>query len=135
MMRRSERQSLAVLRLQASLVRRSLMAGARLLTIGLAFSTFAAGEEPSFVRDVQPLLRKYCGGCHNEADKEGDFSVASFASLIKGTPDGVVIEPSSVEKSRLFAMLGGTAEPRMPPEDEAQPTVAEIDRLKAWVAA
>ena len=95
----------------------------------------AVAAEPSFIRDVQPILRKYCGGCHNEADKEGDFSVASFATLLKGTPDGAVIAPGDVAASRILKLIRGDDEPRMPPEDEAQPTEAEIAKLETWIAA
>lgn len=98
-------------------------------------TALAAAAEPSFIRDVQPLLRKYCGGCHNEAEKEGDFSVASFDTLLKGTPDGAVIKSGDIAASRLLKMIRGTDEPQMPPEDEAQPTKAELAKLEAWIAA
>lgn len=106
-----------------------------MLTMWLATANFSLAAEPSFVRDVQPLLRKYCGGCHNEADKEGDFSVASFDALLKGTPDGAVIEVGKASSSRLLKLLEGTEEPKMPPEEEAQPTAAEIAILEKWIAA
>lgn len=105
------------------------------LACGIALAGPASADEPSFTRDVQPLLRKYCGGCHNEADKEGDFSVASHASLMKGTPDAAVIEAGKVSSSRLLKLLRGSDEPRMPPEEEAQPTAAEIAKLESWIAA
>ncbi len=91
--------------------------------------------EPSYIRDVQPLLRKYCGGCHNEADKEGDFSVASFDALLKGTPDGQVIKPGDASASRLLRLIRGTDEPKMPPEEEAQPAAKEVQVIEAWIAA
>lgn len=94
-----------------------------------------AESEPSFIRDVQPLLRKYCGGCHNEADKEGDFSVASFDALLKGTPEGAVIKAGDLRASRIVKLLHGNDEPRMPPEEEAQPTPAEIALLEKWISA
>ena len=99
----------------------------------LGVSTQAA--EPGFIRDVQPLLRKYCGGCHNEADKEGDFSVASFDALIKGTPDGQVVKAGDASASRLLRLIRGQDEPKMPPEEEAQPTDKELRIIEAWIAA
>ncbi|MCC6510785.1 MAG: hypothetical protein IT423_16895, partial [Pirellulaceae bacterium] len=93
------------------------------------------GLEPSYVRDIQPLLRKYCGGCHNEADKEGDFSVATFQSLMKGTPDGQVVASGDASKSKLLMLIKAVQQPKMPPEDEAQPTAAEIAIIEQWIAA
>lgn len=91
--------------------------------------------DPSYIRDVQPLLRKYCGGCHNEADKEGDFSVATFDALIKGTPDNKVVQPGDAKSSRILRLIHGTDEPKMPPEDEAQLTPQEVQTIEAWIAA
>jgi hypothetical protein len=36
---------------------------------------------PSYEQDVVPILRTYCSGCHNDADKEGELSVERFATL------------------------------------------------------
>ncbi len=94
----------------------------------------AQAAEPGFVRDVQPLLRKYCGGCHNEADKEGDFSVASFDALMKGTPDGAVIKPGDLD-SHALQLMRGKSEPKMPPEGEAQPSAKELAIIESWIAA
>lgn len=110
-----------------------VMSVAALWLVSLPAATRAA--EPSYVRDVQPLMRKYCGGCHNEVDQSGDFSVASFEKLLKGTPDGAVVTPGNAADSRLLQLIKGTDEPRMPPEEEAQPTEAEIAKIEAWIAA
>ncbi len=101
------------------------------LWLGLAVQA----ADPSYVREVQPLMRKYCGGCHNEADKEGDFSVSNFEALSKGTPDGPVLKAGDVAASRLLRLIRGQDEPKMPPEEEAQPTAKEIQTIEAWIAA
>ncbi|MFO1064494.1 MAG: c-type cytochrome domain-containing protein [Pirellulales bacterium] len=90
---------------------------------------------PSYVRQVQPLLRKYCGGCHNSAEKAADLSVVGHAALMSGSPKGAIIIAGDVVHSRLLQVIDGRAEPKMPPEDEAQPTAAEIAVLKNWIAA
>jgi len=109
----------------------------RIFSLVVICSSLSAvwAEGPSYVREVQPLLRKYCGGCHNEADREGDFSVASHGALLKGTPDGPVIQAGNVAGSRLLHLISGKAEPRMPPEDEAQPTAQQLALLEKWIAA
>ncbi len=93
------------------------------------------GADPSYIREVQPLLRKYCGGCHNEADKEGDFSVASYEALLKGTPDKKVVVPGKSAASLIIQLIDHSAEPQMPPEDEAQPSAKELALLKTWIDA
>ena len=37
--------------------------------------------------------------------------------------------------SRMIRVMTGQAEPAMPPEDERQPTAAEVAVLKAWIDA
>ncbi|MGN6545659.1 MAG: WD40 repeat domain-containing protein [Aureliella sp.] len=120
-------------------LRSALWLGAMLMSAAafwLASSpTTACAAEPSYVRDVQPLMRKYCGGCHNEADQSADFSVTSYENLLKGTPDAKVIVAGDAASSRLLQLMKGEDEPRMPPEKEAQPTAAEIAKIEAWIAA
>lgn len=100
-----------------------------------AVATFA--EPPDYVRDVQPLLTKYCAGCHNATDAafNGELALHDFDSLMKGGMNGAAIAPGDVGKSRLIALMERTAEPAMPPEGEPAPTADEIAILKTWIAA
>ena len=103
--------------------------------IGLFFVYAADGAPPDFTQHVAPLLTKYCTGCHNDADREGKLSLESYASLLKGGEKGSVITPGQADLSRLVRVLTGQAKPAMPPEGEEAPKPAEIEVLKAWVAA
>ncbi len=79
------------------------------------------------------VLKKYCIGCHNDQDREGKLSIASLSALRAGTPDGPVIVAGNAEKSKLIQVLSGKATPAMPPEDEPQPSLAELAVLKSWI--
>ncbi len=108
--------------------------------IVLAFTTLVvhaavAADAPDFAKEVAPLLTKYCGGCHNDTDREGKLSLASYDALLKGGAKGGVLTAGDAGASRLVRVLTGQAEPKMPPEGEEAPTAAEIDVLKAWIAA
>ncbi len=94
----------------------------------------SAGEAAvSYQREVEPFLRKYCVGCHHAEDAEADFACDSLAGLLKGSKDKVVIEAKAAEESLLVKLLRGTAEPKMPPEDEVQPTDDEIAMVMRWI--
>lgn len=111
---------------------------ALLIGIGVLVTGFAKAADdapPDYTRDVAPLLTKYCAGCHNDGDLEGEFSLESFASLQKGTPDGPALLAGDAASSKLIRVLTGEAEPLMPPEDEPRPTDEEIALLKAWIDA
>jgi len=95
----------------------------------------AAADGPDFVKAVAPIFTKYCTGCHNDEDREGKLSLASYESLLKGGAKGSVVTPGQPELSRLVRVLAGAAKPQMPPEGEEPPKPAEIELLKTWIAA
>lgn len=92
-----------------------------------------ANDNASYQHQVVPILTKYCGGCHNEADREGDFSLTTLASLRAGTPDGSVLVPGNPDDSKLIQLIDGSVEPHMPPEGEPAPTKAEIELVRKWI--
>ena len=87
----------------------------------------------TFEKDVNPILTKYCTGCHNDDDASGDLSMSSFSTLQNGGENGPAVLPGNSDSSRLIRLLSGDAEPQMPPEDEPKPTAAEIAILKEWI--
>jgi dipeptidyl aminopeptidase/acylaminoacyl peptidase len=103
----------------------------------LHFAVRCAGAEsaPDFTKEVAPIFAKYCSGCHNDTDLEGQLSMASFAKLQKGGERGAVIVPGRADASLMIRMLTGEIEPKMPPDDKPRPTEAEIDVLRAWIDA
>ena len=95
----------------------------------------AETKSPDFTKDVVPILAKYCSGCHNDNDLEGELSLVSFAKLQKGGEKGAVVVPNRADASLMIRMLTGDVEPAMPPEDNPQPTEAEINVLRTWIDA
>ena len=107
---------------------------ALLLTISLSFDAIGAETPvPDYVKDIAPILNKYCAGCHNADEREGKLSLESFVELQKGGEHGAAIVPGQAASSRLIRVLVGDAEPKMPPKDNEAPTEAEIAMLKTWV--
>ena len=107
------------------------------VTCLLSGSALRAADEPApdYAADVVPLLTKYCAGCHNDDDRDGDFSLESFASLQEGTENGPALLPGDAGGSRMIRVLTGDAEPAMPPEGEPRPTDEELALLTAWIEA
>jgi WD40 repeat protein len=106
--------------------------------LAVAASTVHAATEPvppDFTKDVAPILAKYCVGCHNAEDREGDLSLESFAGLVKGGSRGTAIVPGRADASLLIRALIGEVEPSMPPEDNERPSEREIAVLRAWIDA
>jgi WD40 repeat protein len=90
---------------------------------------------PDYASQVAPILAKYCAGCHNDDDREGDFSLETYASLREGTPDGPAFRAGDASASRIIRQLTGASKPAMPPKGEPRPGEPEIATLRAWIDA
>lgn len=84
----------------------------------------------SFTKQIAPILAARCGRCHIESAK-GDFSMSSFATLMKGPPEGVVIFPGDVVASRLIE----TIETGDMPRGDGRVPANELAQLTAWILA
>lgn len=90
---------------------------------------------PDYAASVAPVLKKYCAGCHNDEDREGKFSLESYAALQRGTAHGPAVLPGDAKGSRMIRLLTGAAKPLMPPKDEPRPGPQEVALLEAWIDA
>jgi hypothetical protein len=106
------------------------------LLVVLSCLASAARATPSFEREVAPILRTYCAGCHNDRDAEAEFSVERFATLVRGgAGEGAAIVPGDPAASVLIRRIESTDADHMPPADEPQMPAAELATLKAWIEA
>lgn len=109
-----------------------------LIAIALLAPSFVFADDdatPDYAADVYPVLRKYCQGCHDVDEANGELRLDSFALLMKGGENGKAIVPGEPDESLLLKLVEKKAEPFMPPEDNAAPTAAEIAVLRKWIAA
>jgi WD40 repeat protein len=90
---------------------------------------------PDYARDVAPIFRKYCLGCHNSQEAQGGLVLESHAQILHGGEHGAILVAGRAQQSRVIRLLEKKAEPSMPPEGNAGPDAAEIAVLKGWIAA
>jgi ankyrin repeat protein len=84
-----------------------------------------------FVRDVQPILRQSCYGCHGPTEQQSNFRLDRRRDAMRGGT-GPVIGPGNSEASRLFLRLTGNEYgPQMPPTGALNPN--QIATIKAWI--
>ena len=94
----------------------------------------AAAEEPAkvdFVRDVQPLFRAHCTGCHGPKQQKNGFRLDRRRDAFRG---GVAnqIAPGNSEASHLyFRLVGSHGHLQMPPDGPLSPD--QIKLVKAWI--
>src|SRR5260370_10174454 len=89
---------------------------------GRADKTPPADPKNEFAIVVQPLIQKYCLGCHATKKKKGDLDLERFASVEHVRKD---LKPWQA----LIEMLEAG---EMPPKDQKQPTADERKRLIEW---
>ena len=82
-----------------------------------------------FTKQVAPILAEKCGRCHIQGSK-GGFNTASYAALMKGPPEGVVVFAGDPIGSRLIE----TIETGDMPRGGLKVTPSELQILKVWVA-
>ena len=112
-----------------------LVSTALLIVIATIQPHFARAAAPDYDQQVAPILKKYCAGCHNGTELDGEVSLESFSDLQKGSPKGPLVLAGDSKSSRLIRVLTGQSKPAMPPQDYPSPTADEISILKAWIDA
>lgn len=90
---------------------------------------------PDFQNDVAPILRQYCAGCHNNDEPEAEFSVETYANLMKGGESKVAIKPGNPDSSYFIQTITHQKKPYMPPRKEPQLSQQQIQILQDWIKA
>src|SRR5262245_29443885 len=95
------------------------------LAAALALPLTAA--DPSYFRDIRPVLQRQCQGCHQPNLKSSNLDLTTYESLAKGGRQGPAIP-------LLVKYITGESKPQMP---LGQPALAAdaIEAIRVWVAA
>lgn len=88
-------------------------------------------ETVSFTRDIAPFMANLCGGCHSRQRMSGGLCLESFYDMMQGGDSGEVVIPGDKENSRLYRLVGGLENPRMP-QGQARITRKNYEDLTKW---
>lgn len=117
---------------------RSWTAALAVALTAMVVATAAPAQEPrpaeviSFDREVRPILRKRCAGCHNPEKPRGELDLTSYSGLTAGGASGKAAVPGRPEESSLYTFAAHLEEPYMPPNAPKIPE-RELDVLRKWV--
>ncbi|MFV0444053.1 MAG: DUF1553 domain-containing protein [Planctomycetaceae bacterium] len=91
--------------------------------------------EPSFGRDIQPILARNCFACHGP--DEGQRQAELRLDLREAAIEHGALQPGKPEESELLRRILSTDpdEQMPPPESNAKVTDAQKELLRAWIAA
>src|SRR6266511_1318412 len=84
-----------------------------------------------FVRDVQPILRQQCYGCHGPTQQMNGFRLDRRREAMRGGTIAV-IGPGNSDGSRLYQrLIGHQYGPQMPPTGALRPEHTKV--IKDWI--
>jgi hypothetical protein len=100
----------------------------------LALPSWVAAAEPvDYLRDVKPVFKERCFGCHGAVKQKGKLRLDTAALLRKGGRHGPPVVPGDAAGSLLVERVTDPeAGTRMPPEGKPL-TERQIALLKAWI--
>ncbi|HUG20050.1 MAG TPA: c-type cytochrome domain-containing protein, partial [Planctomycetaceae bacterium] len=89
-------------------------------------------ETVSFTKDIAPFMVNLCVRCHSGNTPASGLDLTTFEKMMEGGDSGRVIIPGNVEGSRMFRLVGGLENPRMPANNQARITRQNYDDFKKW---
>lgn len=98
----------------------------------IALSSLGFAQDKTTYDDhVFALFQQSCLNCHNPDKTKGGLDLSSFASALKGSSGGKIVEPGNLASPLISAVLQ-TGEKKMPPEGDKLST-EQIGILKRWI--
>ncbi len=90
--------------------------------------------EVSYHKDVMPILRANCMGCHQPAKSQGQFVMTDFAALLKGgESETTAIVAGDVAASHLIEEITPVDGKASMPRNAAPLSNADIDVIRRWI--
>ena len=107
---------------------------ARVILIGTVLAPGAWGQV-DYLRDVQPVLRRNCYGCHGPSMQQSGLRLDDASFALKGGYSGPAIVPGDSAASSLLKRVNAEKGfPTMPPGGK-QLKPQDIATLKSWIDA
>ncbi len=89
-------------------------------------------EEPvSYYKQIVPILKRSCQGCHHPGDPNADFIVTSYAELKRGGMGGEAIIPNKPDDSLIIELI--TGDPPAMPQNQEPLTDEEVALFRRWI--
>ena len=108
----------------------------RLIAVSVCFlgAPLLVAGDVSFARDIQPVFKRNCAGCHQPASKSSGLDLTTYDGLRAGGKRGPSLSPGSPDSSLILKFLSGDIKPSMPLGGALLPpeTVAIV---REWIKA
>ena len=85
----------------------------------------------SYHKQIVPILKRSCQGCHHPGDPNADLIVTSYAELKRGGMAGEAIIPGKPDESLIIELISG--DPPAMPQNQEPLTTEEVALFKRWI--
>jgi len=97
-----------------------------------AVSARAPLSEPSFEKDVRPILKAHCFQCHGEGEElQGKLDLRLRRLIAQGGDSGAALVEGKPDESLIYERIKAG---EMPPGDKKMPP-EQLQKIRAWIAA
>jgi len=94
-------------------------------------SATALAAQPTFEKDIRPILKAHCFECHGEGEKlKGGLDLRLRRLMLQGGDDGPALVPGKPDRSLLFKMVHSGEMPKR----EKKLTHEQVALIKRWIA-
>ena len=80
---------------------------------------------PTYAANIQPIFLASCAACHNTTSPIADLDLSTFAGVMKGAKDGVIVVPGDSANSLLIKIQGVKHFRNLTPD--------ELELVKQWI--
>ena len=102
------------------------------LTVTLTVAaTLHAADPILYSRDVLPILKQSCYGCHGIDEPMANLDLRTRAGMLKGGAHGPAVAPKDPSESLMYLHISGSAAPMMPMGGAL--TDDEIMTIRYWI--
>jgi len=95
----------------------------------LVLAAVASAAPVDFKRDIEPVFKRNCYGCHGAALQQNGLRLDRAADGLRGSYSGPVIVPGKAAESKLIQMVSSGKMPQTP----RKLTSDQIELLKRWI--
>ena len=94
----------------------------------------AAQAEVSYSKQIEPIFRNNCQGCHQPAKAHGEYVMTDFAHLLKAGESGdAAIVPGKPDESYLMAQIEMIDGQALMPKKGKPLHASEIELIRKWI--
>jgi len=97
----------------------------------MSISASAAEKPVSYYRDLTPIMKRSCTGCHHPGKLKGELDLTTYAAFAKGGKHGAGFTAKQPTNSMVIEEISGD-EPSMPKEGDAL-SKAEVALFTRWI--